>query len=143
MAQDGLQLQELFTSVALCKEDQVALLSAVRKAEPTFSPPQPPLLSSQVNTSPLLRDIYDKVSPSPLPGTCRWGLLAWGLSQGCPVPVGSPGISAFPLFLLTECQRPRDPVPAPWRLRGQGWQVPGPQQGLDLKAEAARSLREE
>ncbi|XP_074193463.1 DNA-directed RNA polymerase, mitochondrial isoform X2 [Rhinolophus sinicus] len=67
MAQDGLQLQELFTSVALCKEDQVALLSAVRKAEPTFSPPQPPLLSSQVNTSPLLRDIYDKDRPASYP----------------------------------------------------------------------------
>ncbi|XP_032989759.1 DNA-directed RNA polymerase, mitochondrial isoform X2 [Rhinolophus ferrumequinum] len=67
MAQDGLQLQELFTSVALCKEDQVALLSAVRKAEPTFSPPQPPLPSSQVNTSPLLRDIYDKDQPASYP----------------------------------------------------------------------------
>ncbi|XP_019512733.1 PREDICTED: DNA-directed RNA polymerase, mitochondrial isoform X1 [Hipposideros armiger] len=67
MVQDGLQPQELFRSMALCKEAQAALLSAVRKADPTFSLPQPPLPSSQVNTSPLLRDIYDKDCPASYP----------------------------------------------------------------------------
>lgn len=130
MVQDGLQPQELFRSMALCKEAKATLLRAVRKADPTFSLPQPPLSSSQVNTSPLLRDIYDKVSPSPWPSTCRWGLIAWGLSQDCPFPVQSSGISSFPLFLLTECLHLRELVAVPWGLRGQSWQVPGPQQGL-------------
>ncbi|XP_016070360.1 PREDICTED: DNA-directed RNA polymerase, mitochondrial [Miniopterus natalensis] len=67
MAQDGLQLQELFTSLSLCKEDQAALLKAVLKAEPTFIPPQPPLPSFEVNTSPLLREIYDTDHPVSYP----------------------------------------------------------------------------
>lgn len=62
MAQDGLQLQELFTRLPLCKEDKAVLLRAVRKAEPTFLPPQPPLPSFEVNTSPLLKEIYSTVS---------------------------------------------------------------------------------
>lgn len=113
MAQDGLQLQELFTSVALCREDQAALLSAVRKAEPTFSPPQSPLPSSQVNTSPLLREIYNKVNAGLCPGTCWWDPISWGLSQGHPVPMGSPGASTVPLFLFTECSYLEDSIPAP------------------------------
>ncbi|KAM7140978.1 DNA-directed RNA polymerase, mitochondrial [Molossus nigricans] len=67
MAQDGLQLQDFFTSLPLCKEDRAALLRAVHKAEPTFIPLQPPLPSCQVNTSPLLREIYDKNHPVSYP----------------------------------------------------------------------------
>ncbi|XP_066197717.1 DNA-directed RNA polymerase, mitochondrial isoform X1 [Saccopteryx leptura] len=67
MAQDGLQLEELFTSLRLYKEDKAALLRAVHKAEPTFIPPQPFVPSSQVNTSPLLREIYDKDHPASYP----------------------------------------------------------------------------
>lgn len=98
MAQDGLQLQDLFMSLPLCKEDRAALLRAVRKAEPTFMPLQPLLPSCQVNTSPLLREIYDKVSLSLWPGTCRWGPIMCGVSQGHPVPCrGTRSLS--PLFL--------------------------------------------
>lgn len=78
MAQDGLQVQDLFTNLPLYKEDRAALLRAVRKAEPTFIPLQPPLPSCQINTSPLLREIYDKVSLSLRPGTCRWGPVLCG-----------------------------------------------------------------
>nr|KAF6349773.1 RNA polymerase mitochondrial [Myotis myotis] len=67
MAQDGLQLQELFTSLPLCKEDKAVLLRAVRKAEPTFLPPQPPLPSFEVNTSPLLKEIYSTDLPASFP----------------------------------------------------------------------------
>ncbi|XP_039694948.1 DNA-directed RNA polymerase, mitochondrial isoform X2 [Pteropus medius] len=67
MAHDGLQPQALFTSLSLCKEDQAALLRALRKAEPTFSAPQPPLPVSQLNSSPLLREIYDKDRPVSYP----------------------------------------------------------------------------
>ena len=61
MAQDGLRLQDLFSSVPLCQEEQAALLQAVHKAQPTFSPPLQPQPEPQVNTSPLLREIYAKV----------------------------------------------------------------------------------
>lgn len=94
MAQDGLQPQDLFTSLSLCKEDQAAVLRALRKAEPTFSAPQPPLPASQLSSSPLLREIYNKVSPSLRPGTCRQR-PAWGSSQGCPIPGQSPGAPAL------------------------------------------------
>ncbi|KAM8765496.1 DNA-directed RNA polymerase, mitochondrial [Rhynchonycteris naso] len=67
MALDGLQLEELFTSLRLHKEDKAALLRAVHKAEPTFIPPQPFVPSSQVNTSPLLKEIYDKDHPASYP----------------------------------------------------------------------------
>ncbi|XP_036280950.1 DNA-directed RNA polymerase, mitochondrial isoform X2 [Pipistrellus kuhlii] len=67
MAQDGLQLQELFTNLPLCKEDKAVLLRAVRKAEPTFLPPQPPLSSSKVNSSPLLKEIYSTDKPATYP----------------------------------------------------------------------------
>ncbi|XP_023376242.1 DNA-directed RNA polymerase, mitochondrial, partial [Pteropus vampyrus] len=67
MAHDGLQPQALFTSLSLCKEDQAALLRALRKAEPTFSAPQSPLPVSQLNSSPLLREIYDKDRPVSYP----------------------------------------------------------------------------
>ncbi|XP_036090157.1 DNA-directed RNA polymerase, mitochondrial isoform X2 [Rousettus aegyptiacus] len=67
MAHDGLQPQALFTSLSLCKEDQAALLRALRKAEPTFSAPQPPLPVSQLNSSPLLREIYNKDRPASYP----------------------------------------------------------------------------
>ncbi|VFV21418.1 dna-directed rna, partial [Lynx pardinus] len=60
MAQDGLRLQDLFSSVPLCQEEQAALLQAVHKAQPTFSPPLQPQPEPQVNTSPLLREIYAK-----------------------------------------------------------------------------------
>uniref|UniRef100_A0A8C8WSX5 DNA-directed RNA polymerase n=1 Tax=Panthera leo TaxID=9689 RepID=A0A8C8WSX5_PANLE len=61
MAQDGLRLQDLFSSVPLCQEEQAALLQAVHKAQPTFSPPLQPQPEPQVNTSPLLREIYAKL----------------------------------------------------------------------------------
>jgi DNA-directed RNA polymerase len=61
MAQDGLQLQQLFTALALSEEERAALLRAVVKAEPAFSPP--PQTPPQVNTSTLLREIYAQVSP--------------------------------------------------------------------------------
>ncbi|XP_045686780.1 DNA-directed RNA polymerase, mitochondrial [Phyllostomus hastatus] len=67
MAQDGLQVQELFTSLPLCREDKATLLKAVRRAEPTFRPPPPSPPSPQVNTSPLLRDVYDKNHPKSYP----------------------------------------------------------------------------
>lgn len=89
MAQDGLQPQALFTSLRLGKEDQAALLRALRKAEPTFSAPQPPRPVSQLNSLPLLREIYDKVSPSLRSGACRQGP-----ARG-PIPGPSPGAPAF------------------------------------------------
>uniref|UniRef100_A0A8C8WRQ4 DNA-directed RNA polymerase n=1 Tax=Panthera leo TaxID=9689 RepID=A0A8C8WRQ4_PANLE len=75
MAQDGLRLQDLFSSVPLCQEEQAALLQAVHKAQPTFSPPLQPQPEPQVNTSPLLREIYAKEGPvSYLPScTCLCG----------------------------------------------------------------------
>ncbi|XP_020939959.1 DNA-directed RNA polymerase, mitochondrial isoform X1 [Sus scrofa] len=60
MAQDGLQLEGLFTSVLLSEEERAELLKAVRKAKPTFSVPCPRPPPPQVNTSPLLREIYAK-----------------------------------------------------------------------------------
>nr|XP_036873926.1 DNA-directed RNA polymerase, mitochondrial isoform X2 [Manis javanica] len=65
MAQDGLQLQDLFTSLPLCKEEQAMLLRAVCKARPKFRP-LPPGLQTQANTSPLLREIYED-HPVPFP----------------------------------------------------------------------------
>ncbi|XP_039104024.1 DNA-directed RNA polymerase, mitochondrial isoform X2 [Hyaena hyaena] len=67
MAQDGLQLPEIFTSVPLCPEEQAALLQAVRKAQPAFSPPPRPQPEPQVNTSPLLREIYAQEDPVSYP----------------------------------------------------------------------------
>ncbi|XP_008592549.1 PREDICTED: DNA-directed RNA polymerase, mitochondrial [Galeopterus variegatus] len=58
MTQDGLQLQGLFTGVALSEEERAALLKAVVKAKPTFSPPPRP--PPPVNTSTLLREVYAK-----------------------------------------------------------------------------------
>lgn len=61
MKEDGFQPQQLFTDLALAGEERAALLRAVVKAEPAFSPPsQAP---SPVNMSTLLREIYAKVSP--------------------------------------------------------------------------------
>lgn len=69
MGQDGLKLQELFTSVPLCQEERALVLRAVRKVQPTFRPPPPPQCPPQVNTSPLLREIYATVSrPSGVSG---------------------------------------------------------------------------
>lgn len=63
MARDGLQPQELFSGVPLSPEEQAVVLRAVRKAQPAFSlPPPPPRPPPQVNSSPLLREIYAKVS---------------------------------------------------------------------------------
>lgn len=125
MAQDGLQLQELFTNLPLCKEDKAVLLKAVRKAEPTFLPPQPPLSSSKVNSSPLLKEIYSTVSVSLQVGAYH----VWAECRSS-CPSGASEASALPLFLLTElpaylglppCSSEFEPT--------QSWQVPGPQQG--------------
>lgn len=62
MARDGLKLQGLFTSMPLCQEEQAMVLRAVHKAQPAFSLPPPPRPPPQINTSPLLREIYAKVS---------------------------------------------------------------------------------
>ncbi|XP_045719475.1 DNA-directed RNA polymerase, mitochondrial isoform X5 [Mirounga angustirostris] len=62
MAQDGLKLQGLFTSMPLCQEEQAMVLRAVHKAQPAFSLPPRPRPPPQVNTSPLLREIYAKQS---------------------------------------------------------------------------------
>ncbi|XP_045846458.1 DNA-directed RNA polymerase, mitochondrial isoform X2 [Meles meles] len=68
MARDGLQPQELFSSVTLSPEEQAMVLRAVRKAQPTFSlPPPPPPPPPQVNTSPLLREIYAMEGPVSYP----------------------------------------------------------------------------
>lgn len=76
MARDGLQPQELFSSVTLSPEEQAMVLRAVRKAQPTFSlPPPPPPPPPQVNTSPLLREIYAMVSR---PDADRRGAVSWG-----------------------------------------------------------------
>ncbi|XP_057564602.1 DNA-directed RNA polymerase, mitochondrial isoform X2 [Hippopotamus amphibius kiboko] len=60
MAQDGLQLQGLFTAAPLSTEERAELLRAVRKAKPAFSPPRLPVSPPPVNTSLLLREIYSK-----------------------------------------------------------------------------------
>ncbi|XP_030878267.1 DNA-directed RNA polymerase, mitochondrial isoform X6 [Leptonychotes weddellii] len=62
MARDGLKLQGLFTSMPLCQEEQAMVLRAVHKAQPAFSLPPRPRPPPQVNTSPLLREIYAKQS---------------------------------------------------------------------------------
>nr|XP_055200034.1 DNA-directed RNA polymerase, mitochondrial isoform X2 [Nyctereutes procyonoides] len=67
MGQDGLKLQELFTSVPLCQEERALVLRAVRKVQPTFRPPPPPQCPPQVNTSPLLREIYATSDPVSYP----------------------------------------------------------------------------
>uniref|UniRef100_A0A4W2EUX7 DNA-directed RNA polymerase n=1 Tax=Bos indicus x Bos taurus TaxID=30522 RepID=A0A4W2EUX7_BOBOX len=59
MEQDGLSLQGLFSAVPLSTEEREELLRAVRKARPAFSPQPPPPPPPQVNTSPLLQEIYD------------------------------------------------------------------------------------
>ncbi|OWK11620.1 POLRMT [Cervus elaphus hippelaphus] len=60
MEQDGLSLQGLFSAVPLSTEERAELLRAVRKARPAFSPQPPPPPPPQVNTSPLLQEIYAK-----------------------------------------------------------------------------------
>ncbi|XP_055285988.1 DNA-directed RNA polymerase, mitochondrial isoform X2 [Moschus berezovskii] len=60
MEQDGLSLQGLFSAVPLSAEEREELLCAVRKARPAFSPQPPPPPPPQVNTSPLLQEIYAK-----------------------------------------------------------------------------------
>ncbi|XP_027402504.1 DNA-directed RNA polymerase, mitochondrial isoform X2 [Bos indicus x Bos taurus] len=60
MEQDGLSLQGLFSAVPLSTEEREELLRAVRKARPAFSPQPPPPPPPQVNTSPLLQEIYAK-----------------------------------------------------------------------------------
>ncbi|XP_045656232.1 LOW QUALITY PROTEIN: DNA-directed RNA polymerase, mitochondrial [Ursus americanus] len=69
MARDGLKLQGLFTSVPLRPEEQAVVPegAVLRKAQPTFSPPPPPQPPPQVNTSPLLREIYAKSGPVSYP----------------------------------------------------------------------------
>ena len=106
MAQDGLQLQGLLTAVPLSAEERAELLRAVRKAKPAFTPPRPPVPPPQVNTSPLLREIYAKVSWGLWPGTCR--------ERGAGGEVLSPGASAPPR--LSWRGRPH-PTPC-WREGG-------------------------
>uniref|UniRef100_A0A452EG30 DNA-directed RNA polymerase n=1 Tax=Capra hircus TaxID=9925 RepID=A0A452EG30_CAPHI len=60
MEQDRLSLQGLFSAVPLSAEEREELLRAVRKARPAFSPQPPPPPPPQVNTSPLLQEIYAK-----------------------------------------------------------------------------------
>ncbi|XP_077914860.1 DNA-directed RNA polymerase, mitochondrial isoform X4 [Halichoerus grypus] len=67
MARDGLKLQGLFTSMPLCQEEQAMVLRAVHKAQPAFSLPPPPRPPPQINTSPLLREIYAKSGPVSYP----------------------------------------------------------------------------
>ncbi|XP_023572671.1 DNA-directed RNA polymerase, mitochondrial [Octodon degus] len=64
MAQDGLQLEQLFLEETLSNEERAMLLRAVLKAEPNFRPPQP---SPQVNTSVLLSEVYAKEGPVSYP----------------------------------------------------------------------------
>ncbi|XP_049732012.1 DNA-directed RNA polymerase, mitochondrial isoform X1 [Elephas maximus indicus] len=65
MARDRLQLQKLFSAVPMSKDEQAALLTAVRKVKPAFSPPPRP--APQVNISPLLRDVYAQGRPVSYP----------------------------------------------------------------------------
>ncbi|XP_040846382.1 DNA-directed RNA polymerase, mitochondrial isoform X1 [Ochotona curzoniae] len=65
LRQDGLQLSQLFTAITLSEEERAALLKAVVKVEPTFSPPPPP--PPQLNTSTLLQGVYAKDSPASYP----------------------------------------------------------------------------
>ncbi|XP_072578182.1 DNA-directed RNA polymerase, mitochondrial [Vulpes vulpes] len=67
MGQDRLKLKELFTSVPLCQEERALVLRAVRKVQPNFRPPPPPQCPPQVNTSPLLREIYATSDPVSYP----------------------------------------------------------------------------
>ncbi|KAM6168686.1 DNA-directed RNA polymerase, mitochondrial [Erethizon dorsatum] len=64
MAQDGLQLDQLFLEETLSNEERALLLRAVLKAKPDFRPPQP---SPQVNTSTLLSEVYAKDGPVSYP----------------------------------------------------------------------------
>ncbi|XP_054548973.1 DNA-directed RNA polymerase, mitochondrial isoform X2 [Talpa occidentalis] len=57
MAQDGLQLGELFT-MPLCPDERAALLKAVLKVQPSFQPPPLTPPPPQVNSSPLLSEVY-------------------------------------------------------------------------------------
>lgn len=99
MAQDGLQLEGLFTSVLLSEEERAELLKAVRKAKPTFSVPCPRPPPPQVNTSPLLREIYAKVSPCLWPDISGVSLKA---SPGASVPPPSLLVGTPPLLLGHE-----------------------------------------
>ncbi|CAH6779348.1 Polrmt [Phodopus roborovskii] len=65
MIEEGFQPQQLFTDLVLAGEERAALLRAVVKAKPTFSlPPQAP---NPVNTSTLLKEVYDKKGPKSYP----------------------------------------------------------------------------
>ncbi|KAG8519208.1 DNA-directed RNA polymerase, mitochondrial, partial [Galemys pyrenaicus] len=66
MAQDGLQVQDLFT-VPLGSDERAALLKAVRKVQPSFQPPPPAPPEPQISSSPLLSDIYAKELPASYP----------------------------------------------------------------------------
>ncbi|XP_004378589.1 DNA-directed RNA polymerase, mitochondrial [Trichechus manatus latirostris] len=65
MARDRLQVQKLFLAVPMSEEERAALLTAVRKVKPAFSPPPRP--TPRVNTSPLLKDIYAQGGPVSYP----------------------------------------------------------------------------
>ncbi|XP_007952775.1 DNA-directed RNA polymerase, mitochondrial [Orycteropus afer afer] len=65
MARDRLPLQKLFLAVPMSEEEWAAVLTAVRKVKPAFSPPPRP--APRVNTSPLLKDVYAQDSPVAYP----------------------------------------------------------------------------
>ncbi|XP_021497542.1 LOW QUALITY PROTEIN: DNA-directed RNA polymerase, mitochondrial [Meriones unguiculatus] len=65
MRAEGFQPQLLFTDLALEEEDRAAVLRAVVRAEPAFSPP--PQAPNPVNTSTLLREVYAKEGPVSYP----------------------------------------------------------------------------
>lgn len=88
----------------LSAEERAELLRAVRKAKPAFTPPRPPVPPPQVNTSPLLREIYAKVSWGLWPGICGGRGAGRGVAvSGClgPFPSLLAG-SAPPTPMLAE-----------------------------------------
>lgn len=132
MAQDGLQLPEIFTSVPLCPEEQAALLQAVRKAQPAFSPPPRPQPEPQVNTSPLLREIYAQVRG---PDTHRQGRVLLGVRPHRPARVRLPGPGPSLPVSPNRPRRPHKPdlaSPAPTR---------APTRRLKLEGATAMLLR--
>lgn len=63
MEQDGLELQDLFSQLALEDRERQAILSAVHKALPDFRPPPPPQTPLGRCSAQLLADFYTGVSP--------------------------------------------------------------------------------
>ncbi|KAL6056869.1 hypothetical protein STEG23_003273 [Scotinomys teguina] len=65
MKEEGFQPQQLFTDLVLAGQERAALLRAVVRAEPAFSPP--PQTPDPVNMSTLLKEVYDKKAPKSYP----------------------------------------------------------------------------